>query len=120
MVQVRRAAGRPWYQHRWGQWPRRWQAASGAALFSVVGAIGGLLSLSEPGLMNSPPFPAAFGELAEIWRVAGTAFGSLPLIWRLTVQPAAAFLALLVVLMGISCTSLAAALGRLTIGGRNP
>jgi hypothetical protein len=113
-------AGRPWYGRAWRTWPRRWQAASGAAVVAIaVGAawlLPGALAAAGDSLAGTAWNPPAWlaGAAARVSAV----WSAWQAVWRVVVQPVAPYVATFVLVLSAASVAFAAALDRvLTLGG---
>lgn len=118
LLAARLLAARPWYQRAWLTWPGAWQAASAAALLSVIVGFGFLLPTLEGEVMT-----AVFRTAGRVWqgvaeRTAGlrVGLGTLDVLWRALVQPLAGYLLALLVIMWAACAAFGVALSRVAFG----
>ena len=87
----------------WLTWPRSWQAASIAALVSLVAGAAWLLS--------APPAP-----VSEMAQSAGQAATTVRVLWDVLLQPAATYLFAIGIILTLICAAAWAAL-EVALGG---
>ena len=111
-------SSRPWYTRAWFTWPLAWQVVSVAALAALVAGTALLIPTAQA---------AAHGPLSEITsRVVDTAassthrvdalFNTGRVLWRVVLEPLAAYAFVLVLLMCATCAAFGTALNRLAVG----
>ncbi len=94
---IERAGRRPWYRRAWRSWPPAWQAASVAATTAMAWGAGTGLERAE-------------AQISPMIRAAGV-------LWRLVLEPNAAYLAILACLMAVAAAAYCAAIACLLSEG---
>lgn len=119
LAAVAAEARRPWYGRAWLTWPLQWQLLSGAAALMVIvtATLAGpsaAAAMVEFGASTSLPISSmlagAVGRLHAAWDASR-------IVWNV-IEPAARYLAFLLLIMSAACVAFGTALDRvIALGG---
>ena len=119
LAAVAAEARRPWYGRAWLTWPLQWQVLSGAAalIFVVTATLAGpsaAAALVELGTGTSLPISSALaGTLVRLH----AAWDASRIVWNV-IEPAARYLAFLLLVMSAACVAFGTVLDRvIALGG---
>jgi len=109
---------RPWYERAWFTWPVGWQIASLAVLAVLVAGGAVLLTgvRAAAGETVSRLVPGVLSEVADTANRVDATMNAGRVVWRVLLEPLAAYAFALVVLMCLACAAFGTVLNRIAFG----
>ena len=119
LAAVAAEAGRPWYSRAWLSWPMHWQLVSGAGALLVILAATLAGPAMAPAMLEfatGTSLPVS-SSLAGVARSLQAMWDASRIIWNV-VEPAARYVAVLLLVMSAACVAFGTALDRvIALGG---